>query len=153
MNGDKYIQEMIKDLTKTTQIDWLELTSTAALLELDGIISDWRVSQTELRSEETIAGLTYTGESIESRHISWIERYYNAKGRIEGAYKIMALITDMLEALTPDEEEDNVSRVFLPDEDEITMNHHDRNQEMMNWILDKIKTTDNEEAEEEEEEE
>lgn len=149
MNGDKYIQEMINDLTKITTRDWVELTSTAALLELDGIISDWRVSQTELRSEETIAGLTYTGESIESRHISWIERYYNAKGSIEGAYKIMALITDMLEALTPDEEEDNISTVSLSDGDEITMNDLGRNQEMMNWILGQIKTTDNEEKEEE----
>lgn len=148
MNRDKYIEEMIRDLTKITTRDWVKLTSTAALLELDGIISDWRVSQTE-QSEETIADLTYTGESIESRHISWIERYYNAKGSIEGAYKIMALITDMFEALTPDEEEGNISTVSLSDGDEITMNHHDRNQEMMNWILDQIKTTDNEEKEEE----
>ena len=148
MNGDKYIQEMIKDLTKTTQIDWLELTSTAALLELDGIISDWRVSQTE-QSEGSVAGLTYTGEPIESRHIPWIERYYNAKGSIEGTYKIVALMTDMFEALTTDEEEDNISTVSLSDGDEITMNHHGRNQEMMNWILDQINATDNEEREEE----
>ena len=148
MNGDKYIQEMISELTKTTQIDWVELSSTAALLELDGIISDWRVSQTE-QSEGSVAGLTYTGESIESRHISWIERYYNAKGNIEGTYKIVALMTDMFEALTTDEEEDNISTVSLSDGDEITMNDLGRNQEMMNWILGHIKTTDNEEKEEE----
>ena len=148
MNGDKYIQEMIKDLTKTTQIDWVELTSTAALLELDGIISDWRVSQTE-QNEGSVAELTYTGESIEPRHISWIERYYNAKGNIEGTYKIVALMTDMFEALTTDEEEDNISTVSLSDGDEITMTHHGRNQEMMNWILDQINATDNEEQEEE----
>lgn len=148
MNGDEYIQEMISDLTEMTTRDWVELTSTAALLELDGIISKWRVSQTE-QSEGSVADLTYTGKSIKPRHISWIERYYNAKGNIEGVNKTIALLTDMFEALTPDEEEDNISTVFLSDGDEITMN--DLNREMMNWILDKIKITDNEKKEEEEE--
>ena len=148
MKRDKYIQEMLSDLTKTTKRDWLELINAAALLELDGIISDWRVSQTE-PSEGFVDDLTYTGKSIKSRHISWIERYYNAKGNIEGAYKIMALMTDMFEVLTPDEEENDISTVFLSDRDETTINHHDRNQEMMNWILGQIKTTDNEEKEEE----
>lgn len=146
MNGDKYIQEMISDLTKTTKRDWLELTSTAALLELDGIISDWTLSQTKL-SEGFVADLTYTGKSIKPRHIAWIEQYYNAKGNIEGAYKIMALMTDMLEVLIPDEEEDNISTVSLSDGDEMTMN--DLNKEMLNWILDQINTPDNDNKEEE----
>lgn len=148
MNVDKYIEAMISDLTKTTTRDWVELTSTATLLEVDGIISDWSVSQSE-QSEGSITGLKYTGESIESRHIPWIERYYNAKGNIEGTFKFLELMTELFETLTPDEEEDNISTVFLSEGDEITID--DQNLEMIKWILDNIKITDNEKKEEEEE--